>query len=213
MSDSIPAVSAPTITVRDGRTADAREMAHLMYTEISWGRLRDFGMGFLTLLHRAFCTSRHAVCVVAEIDGRVVGYAASVLHVGRFYREFAILYGVPAAVLILPKLFRRNMLATFWRGLTYGKDPGDGGSQCEVLTFAVASGFSGRGIGTMILKATMEKLRQRGAEAIRMGTIAEDNSVAFAMYSKLGFKFVSTRQFYGDTKVHVMEYRFDSTSQ
>jgi ribosomal protein S18 acetylase RimI-like enzyme len=79
--------------------------------------------------------------------------------------------------------------------------------------FAVASGFSGRGIGTMILKATMEKLRQRGAEAIRMGTIAEDNSVAFAMYSKLGFKFVSTRQFYGDTKVHVMEYRFDSTSQ
>lgn len=211
MSDSIPAVSAPTITVRDGRTADAREMAHLMYTEISWGRLRDFGMGFLTLLHRAFCTSRHAVCVAAEIDGRVVGYAASVLHVGRFYREFAIVYGVPAAVLILPKLFRRNMLATFWGGLKYGKDPGDGGSQCEVLTFAVASGFNGRGIGTMILKATMEKLRERGAQSVRMGSIAENNSVAFNMYSKLGFKFVGTKQFYGDTKVKVMEYRFDST--
>ena len=213
MSDSPVADEATTITLRDARAGDAPVLAHLMYTEVTWGRLRDFGMGFLTLLNRAFCTSRHAVCLVAEVDGQVVGYAASVVHLKRFYREFAIVRGLPAAVMILPKLFRRHTLATLWKGLTYKNDPGEGGPQSEVLSIAVAKGFSGRGIATRLLNATMEKLKARGVDAVRMGTVAEGNQAAFSIYSKWGFKLVGTKQFYGDTKVHVMEYRFDSTPQ
>src|SRR5688572_14068971 len=94
-------VSTPPFELRNGSVADAPVRAELMYTEIPWGRLRDFGIAFLTVLNRAFCTSRHAVCIVAVVDGRVVGYVAGVTHLGRFYKEFLLRYGVAAAFAIL----------------------------------------------------------------------------------------------------------------
>jgi len=213
VTDSPALDSASPITFRDARVEDVPVLAHLMYTEISWGRLRDFGIGFLKLLNRTFCTSPHAVCIVAEADGRIVAYLAAVSHLRLFYREFLVKRGLLAAIVIVPTLFRPNMLATLWKGLTYQNDPGPKGPQSEILVIAVARGFSGRGIATTMLRTAMEKLRAKGVDAVRMGTVSEGNQAAMAVYTRCGFKVVRTQSFYGDTKVHVMEYRFESAPQ
>ena len=213
VTDSPPLDSASTIKFRDARVEDVPVLAKLMYTEISWGRLRDFGMGFLTILNRAFCTSPYAICVVAEVNGRVVGYCAGVVHLGRFYREFVVRRGLAAAIAIIPSLFQRRMLRTLWKGLTYRNDPGPNGPQSEIAVFAVAKGFSGRGIGNKLLDAAMATLRARGAEAVRIGTVTEGNQAALTVYGRYGFEVVQTKTFYGDSQVHVMEYRFESAPQ
>lgn len=200
---------APDIRIRLASPDEAPELARIMYAEIHWGRLRDFGVGFLTVLNRAFCTSRHAHCLVAVSDGRIVGYSAGVEHLGRFYRGFVLRYGVVAAFSILPHLFKRNQLRTLWMGLTYHSDPTPEESQSEMMVLAVSREFAGMGIGWRLMDGFMEEMRARGVPGVRLGTVAEGNDVAINAYIKYGFRMVRTHGFYENTRVHVMEYRFD----
>ena len=199
---------APEIEYRLASPDEAPILARIMYEEIHWGRLRDFGVGFLTVLNRAFCTSPHALTTVAVVDGRIIGYSAGVAHLGRFYRGFLLRYGVAAALSILPRLFNRNHLRTLWTGLTYHSDPAPGESQSEMIVLAVTREFAGRRIGWNLMDRFMDGMRARGVRSVRIGTVSEGNEVAMNAYIKYGFHVVRTHGFYGNSQVHVMEYRF-----
>jgi ribosomal protein S18 acetylase RimI-like enzyme len=200
---------ASGITIRKAGAGDAQTLARIMDAEIPWGRLRDLGPGFLTILHRAFCTSRHAVCLVAEVDKTVVGYCAAAVHLGRFHNEFILRHGVVAGLAALPRLLRWSQLKILWKGLSYRSDPRPDEPQSEIALLAVDAAFKGRGIGAGLVEATMSHLRDRGVDAVRVGTVTEGNVAAIAVYRRYGFRIVRTAPFYGDSKVHVMEYRFD----
>jgi ribosomal protein S18 acetylase RimI-like enzyme len=200
---------ASSVRLRSATVADAPALATLMETEIPWGRLRELGHRFITILHRGLCHSPHAVCTVADVEGRVVGYCAATVHVGRFYRWFAFRYGISAALAILPNLVTRERLITLRKGVSYRRNPGVDGPQAEIAALAVASAFSGRGIGQKLLATTMASLKERGVNAVRVGTVTEGNAPALAVYERYGFRVVRNDSIYGDSQVHVMEFRFD----
>jgi ribosomal protein S18 acetylase RimI-like enzyme len=201
------------VVIRPARTPDAAVLSRLLDTEIPWGRLRDFGPGFLTVLNRAFCESPHSVCFVAEIEGKVVGYCAAAVHLGRFYRWFALRRGFSAALAILPNLFSLHRLQTLLKALAYRGNPGPTGPQAEIALLAVSREFSGRGLGQRLVSSTMDALRARGVDAVRIGTVTEGNDAALKVYTRYGFRVVRNNSIYGDSTAHVMEYRFDQGTQ
>ena len=203
--------TAPTsaVVIRDATVSDAPAMARLMYDEVHWGRIRDFGVGFLTVLNKAFCTSPNAVCVVALVDGRVVGFLSGTTHLGRFYRDFALRHGFSAAVAILPRLLSPRRLKTLLRALMYRNDPRPGGPQAELMTIAVAPGFKGQRIGWRLTDAVMKQLRGRGVDAVR-AMMTAGNERSLGLFAKYGFRIAESREFYdSESQVHMIEYRFD----
>lgn len=198
----------PNVEIRLATPDEAPALARIWYDEVHWGLLREFGVGFLTVLNRAYCTSRHAHCLVAIVNGRIVGYSAGLEHIGKFFREFVWRYGVQAALAILPRLFSRKQLKTLWMSLTYQSDPAPGESQSEMMVLVVSREFAGRGIGWRLMDGFMAEMRARGVPGVRLGTVTEGNDVAINAYIKYGFKMVRTHGFHGSNRVHVMEYRF-----
>lgn len=210
MPTSAPSQETTADTIyRDARAEDAPIIGRFMYEHITWARIREFGLGFLVLIHHALCVSKHAVCKIAERDGKIIGYCAGVADTDAFNREFKWKYGWKAALYILPQLFKWRNWQTLWKGLTYYSDVDPTDPRCEMSAFSVDPNVKGTGVGRTVFDLAMKELRRRGATGVRLGTIDARNERANAFYQKFGFKVARTVPFYADSMVNIYIYRFD----
>ena len=207
MESSSSAAVPSQITIRPARPAEAAPLASLMTDAISWGRLGDLGPGFVRLLHTHLITSRHSVCLVAEDNGRLLGYIAASTDTSRFYREFLVRHGLRAGLLVLPRLWRPRNLATTLRGLTHFPSAPADDPPSEALSFAVQRGIKERGIGSQLFHAIIAALKERGVAAVKFATVASDNVAGNAFYQKLGCRLVRTVPFYRESLVNVYVYQ------
>ena len=151
------------VSYRDATAADAATLGRFMYEHLPWARIRDFGVPFLILVHRALCTSKHAVCRVAETDGRLLGYCAGMFDPRRFHREFLWKHGWKAALLVVPCLFRPKNWEVLWKGLTYVDDDASGDPPQEIIGFSVDPNVKGTGVGKALFAQTMAALKAPAA--------------------------------------------------
>ncbi len=63
------------------------------------------------------------------------------------------------------------------------------GKNAKIVSFAVRREFRGRGIGGKLLKAAIERCRQRGKERILL-EVRVSNTVAQRLYKKNGFEII-----------------------
>ncbi len=196
------------VAVRPARMAEAETLARLMSEAISWGRLGELGDGFVTLLHRHMIGSRHAACYVAEHGGEILGYSVWSDDTAKFYREFLLRYGVRAALVLAPKIFRPRKLKVIVRGLTYFPEAHPDDPKAEILSYAVRSQAKQSGVGKAIFLAMAEEFKARGVAAIKVGTVEATNEAGNKFYRRLGFELVRTDSFYKDSRVNVYVYRF-----
>lgn len=72
-----------------------------------------------------------------------------------------------------------------------------------VLGMGIIDGFRGQGIGTALLRATLERARERGLTRVEL-TVRQDNRRAIALYRKFGFMFEGLKRnaFLVDGKYH-----------
>lgn len=173
-----------TPPVRPGRPSDAEALAALHAQRIGEGFLVTLGHRFLARLYRRIARSPGSVLLVAEADGRVVGFVAATTSTRRLYAEFLRHDAVPAALAAAPAVLRAPMRA--WETLRYGAGHDDLPA-AEVLSIAVADDASGRGIGGALLAAALDALAQEGAAEARVVT-AVGNDAALAMYERAGFR-------------------------
>jgi ribosomal protein S18 acetylase RimI-like enzyme len=173
--------------VRPGGTDDARAVAGLHSERIGEGFLATLGPRFLTRLYRRIALSPHALLLVAESGGRIVGFVAAATNTRRLYGEFirhdALVAGLAAAPAVL-RAPRR-----VWETLRYGS-AADGDGQlpdAEVLSIAVTADAGGRGIGGALLAAALHELARGGTRSARVVT-AVGNDAALAMYERAGFR-------------------------
>lgn len=197
------------VVFREARASDAPAMAELLHEHMPWSRIRGLGIAFLTLIHHALCTSTLAVCRVAESDGELVGYCAGVLSTAAFTRQFKWKYGWRAALILLPQLMKKATRQVIKKGLTYHDDVAAGDPAAEMSAFAILPKVTGTGLGRRLFDDTMEKMRARGADGVRLGTVDVNNHRAIAFYEKCGFEIARTIPFYEDTSVHVYIKRFE----
>lgn len=200
------ALNPDSLRFRSGHVKDASTLARMMAEEINWGRLRDLGHSFLTLLHRHMIVSDYSICYVAEQNDETIGYIAGTTDVSKFYREFLLRYGLIAMIILLPKIFHPRRIKIILRGLTYfhGAYPED--PKAEMLSFAVWSKVQKSGIGTTLLNTILKEFKVRGTTAIKFGTVEATNEVANAFYRRIGCELVRTIPFYNDSQVNVYVY-------
>jgi ribosomal protein S18 acetylase RimI-like enzyme len=175
-----------TDRIRPGAIADAPAIAALHAESIAVGFLVVLGEPFLERLYRRVAVEDGSFVLVHEdASGRVNGFVAAAQNTHHLYREFVWHDGLQAAVRAAPAVLRHplKVLETF----RYGMSGSSGAPGAEILATAVARDAQGEGIGTALVAAAIDVLRDRGITHAHVVTAA-DNDAAQRAYFAAGFR-------------------------
>lgn len=172
-----------TAPVRRAGHDDIGVVVALHGERIAEGFLVTLGPRFVARLYRRIARSERAELLVAEVDGRVVGFVAVTTATGRLYREFLLHDAALAGLAAAPSILRSPRRV--WETLRYGTRD-DGLPPAEILSVAVASDVVGHGIGGSLVSAALAELVRRDVHAAHVVT-AVGNQAAIAMYERAGF--------------------------
>ena len=181
----VPSPGAGDVIIRPGTVEDAETAASLHTVEIREGFLSSLGPRFLAYLYRRLALSPDSFLLIAETDGRPVGFLAGTENVATLYRRFLVHDGVAAALTSAPRLIRAipRVLET----LRHGSHPGDASTQAELLSIAVDGSARRSGAGRLLVSAFLVEMRRRDVPAADV-VVAKDNLGAIRLYQSQGFK-------------------------
>jgi glycosyltransferase involved in cell wall biosynthesis/ribosomal protein S18 acetylase RimI-like enzyme len=183
-----------SVSIRRATSGDAGALARAHRLAHPQAFLPMLGEPFLRQLYQVFTRDPGAVALVAEQEGRMIGFATGVLSTPAFYRRFLRQRGVRAAIAAAPQLLRPGIVRRVLETARYPErvralpDP-------EFTTLAVASGVRARGLGGALAEEIVTALADRGAHAVR-GTVSFDNEPMNRMMRRVGFEQV------GETSLH-----------
>jgi glycosyltransferase involved in cell wall biosynthesis/ribosomal protein S18 acetylase RimI-like enzyme len=172
--------------VRSGRTEDADAMARLHRTSMPTAFLPTLGHGFLRRMYRAMVDDPAAITVVAERDGRVVGFAAGLPSTAAFYRRFAVRHGAPALLAAAPRLTRPDVFRSAVETARYGTTI-DGLPSAELVAIAVEPQHRSQGVGGVLVDAVVRRFDAAGAPELKV-VVGADNVGANRFYRQAGFR-------------------------
>ncbi len=182
---------------------DALEIARIHKTEISQGFLSSLPIPFLEKLYAAIIEFDGGVCVVAEENGKVVGFIAGTTSVKKFYTFFLKRYFFHSIYILFLKLFNFQQLKKIVEILFYpikeGKLP-----EAELLTMAVAKEFQGKGIAGQMFGEFVKGMKGADIKEFKV-LVGEDLALAIKFYEKTGFTFLTDIIIHGNkiTRVYV----------
>ena len=132
---------------------------------------------------------RTGITIVAEADGRVIGFAAGTTDSHSYYRRLLIRRWWRFAIVIIPALLRRPSLLKrlAWRvGSATAASTRDG--EAVLLSLAVSPSDGRRGVGRLLMRAFLDAARSRnGLRRVSLTTDAADNDRVESFYQSLGF--------------------------
>jgi GNAT superfamily N-acetyltransferase len=152
--------------------------------------LTSLGPGFLRLLYAGFTREPDGICIVAEDQGEIVGFAAGTTTPDAFFRRLLRRQGWRFALAAIPGLLRnpgfvaRKCLgALFYRG----EQPTGLANAALLSSLAVSPACGGKGIGQQLVHAFATAARQQGCSALYLTTDETDNDRVNCFYAKCGF--------------------------
>jgi hypothetical protein len=192
--------------MRPARPDEAGALAQILIDVVTWGRLRDLGLAFNTLMHRSFITSKYGICLVVECDGEIRAYGAGVSDMGRFHRGMVLRHGLQMGLLLLPKMFRLMNLKTALRAFTYFPQASKDDPKSELVCMNVRSEFQSEGYGRRLFKGLMHELKKKGVETVKLGHVDPGKEVANSYWLGMGARLLRTERFYKNKQVNVYIY-------
>ena len=193
------------VTVRPGGDADAVLAARLHAARITDGFLSFLGPTFLARLYRRIVRTPGSFLLVAESPvGGGVGFIAGSADVGGLYRTFLVRDGVAAGLSAAPRLVRgwRRVLETLRHGGAGGAGTGRG---TELLAVAVDPAHSGRGVGTALVAAFLDRVTSSDATEAYV-VVGADNTGAIGLYRRAGFVSAGEFELHAGTRSLVMQW-------
>jgi ribosomal protein S18 acetylase RimI-like enzyme len=172
--------------VRDATTADLAAVAALHVAALPHDFLSQLGASFLRQVYPTFLQSELGFLLVAEEEGRVVGFVSCACDTARFFRT-TLRRRWPCLMLLALRrlLFHPRDLARLlgaWRYPTKNRAL----TMPELVSIAVEPRWQGRGVGRRLLNEFDQRLKQRRARRFFL-TVGTDNRSARGFYAKLGF--------------------------
>lgn len=164
----------------------------------------------MTLVHRHMIESKHAFGLVAECDGRIVGYMTASSDCKAFSREFVRRHGLMAAVTAFPRLFLPTNIEVVLKGLFHFRHQRADDPNAEIIAGAVLAEYQGSGIYRRLSDRALSILKERGCTRAMLSTVDPNNSRARQFYDRYGWVPVRDQAFYRDTVVSV--YHLDLTT-
>ncbi len=153
--------------------------------------LTFLGPRFLELLYRNIALDSEGILLVADIDGRAVGFVAGVTRQTGFYRRlirrqaWAFAWAATSAAFQRPAIIPR-----LWRALHRPGDAAQSTAEACLMSIAVSPEFQGRGLGKQLVGAFCHELVARGESVVCLTTDRDDNAATNCFYQQLDFKLV-----------------------
>jgi len=173
------------VAVRWARPEDVPAIASMHSEGIRSAFIPALGERFMRLLYQDFLEDPGSVMVVADHDGRVVGFANGVLSMSAFYRRFLRRRGLRAFWVALPRLVRPRVIRKVMETLRYPSQV-EGLPEAEWVALVVDRGYRNRRLPDAMARFILGGLAGLGAREVK-ATMAGDNRPVHKFVHRLGF--------------------------
>jgi ribosomal protein S18 acetylase RimI-like enzyme len=163
-----------------------RQVAQLHASNIDQGFLSSLGTPFLSLLYEAIDVNESSVLLIAQHEGRVVGFVTGAEGMGSIYRQ--LLTRWPRLVVaLLPAIASPRKLLKIAEILLMGKKamPIPDLPHAELLSIAVSPTQRGQGHSQTLYRALVDHFRKRGVCGFRI-VVGEQLETAHRFYKRMG---------------------------
>ncbi len=195
-----------SVLIRRAESADSLAIARVHCRQIPWGLLSQYGEEFVTAFYDALIRSPLGFGLVAEQDGRLVGFTMGVISWRRFYREFLRRH-LPMAM----RAFLSSLRGGRWRRLldTSRYAASSALPPAELISIALEPEIRGAGIGAELVRRLLEEFAARRVNAVRV-TAGGSNLQAQQLYERMGFHLRSNMEIHQGEQAAVYVITLDS---
>lgn len=151
--------------------------------------LTFLGRGFLRQLYRGFAEHPDSGLLVAEENGKVIGFLAYSRNMSAFYKYLIKKHLISFAFYALGGFLRRpKIFFRLIRAFTYSKEAKRPESYIELSSIGVNPKSDSMGIGTRLIDMLKNCVEHTQAGYIKLETDADNNEKANRFYKKNGFE-------------------------
>ncbi len=157
-----------SVRIRPLERKDCATVARLHNQYISVGTLNTLGDNFTELIFQTLVGYPAGFCLIAEDNGRIVGFVAGTANIQKFYHEFFRRYPLQAAFYLSKQIFNLDMLKKMFRLARYPFKPTDL-PDAEGLSFVVIPEYRIKGLAILLLQHKVAAFKAIGVEHVRIG--------------------------------------------
>jgi len=175
------------ILVRNANFSDCRGVAKIHKECLAKSFLATLGEKFLILLYKTLVEYKKGILLVAEDDGKIIGFVSATTNTSGFYRYFLKKNFIKASFLLLPKAISLNTLKKIFETLKYSKKneinillP-----KAELLSIAVKEDYQRKGVAQHLFKALVNEFHKKGIKEFRI-VVGSKLFKAKKFYQKMG---------------------------
>lgn len=169
--------------------------------------LTFMGRGFLNQMYTSYCDYEEAGLLVAEEDGKAIGFLAYSSNFSGLYKFMIKTRLIQFGWYSIGAFFRRP--SAFMHIISAFLKPGEAKRKekyVELSSIGVDPNIKSKGIGSLLIDSLKRKVNFTKFAYINLETDAVDNEGAIHFYEKNGF--VRERMFETDEGRKMYEYRF-----
>jgi ribosomal protein S18 acetylase RimI-like enzyme len=152
-----------------------------------------FGRDFLKCYYEGAVNSTNAISFIWKEDGIIAGFIFGATNKQEFSRQIMIYSSSSLLKVVILNVLSNpvNSIKRFWSYLVHYILPGGDSYYAKdtatLDSVAILEGYRGRGISDELIKSFLEKLKESGIKACRLGVMAE-NMPARRFYERNGFE-------------------------
>lgn len=175
------------IQIRNAHFSDCREIAKIHKKCLDKSFLATLGEKFLTLLYKSLIECENGILIVAEDNGKIIGFVSATANTGDFYRYFLKKKFIKASFLLLPKAINLNTLRKIFETLKYSKKKEINVSlpEAELLSIAVKEDYQRKGIAKQLFEALVNEFHKKRIKEFRI-VVGSNLFKAKKFYQKMG---------------------------
>jgi len=175
------------IQIKNADFSDCREIAKIHKECLTKSFLATLGEKFLTLLYKTLVEYKKGILLVAEDNGKIIGFVSATADTGGFYKYFLKKKFIEASFLLLPKAINLNTLRKIFETLKYSKKnkinillP-----KAELLSIAVKEDYQRKGVAQQLFKALAKEFYKKGINEFKI-VVGDSLLNAKKFYRKMG---------------------------
>ena len=159
-------------------------MIEIATRELPWSPVVGLGPKFLKIFFEHTMTCEQAMCIVGELDDRVVGFTLATIDSKEWHADFMQKSRFAAALALLPRLFNPKHAAAILRGLSHKGENHPEDPDAEILTLVVDTRVKRAKVGSSIHKRALAEWRERGIRFVKFGDIDVENEASNAFFGR-----------------------------
>lgn len=163
---------------------DCSQIAELHKTNIQTGFISSLGSLFLEILYKSMIASKSAFCIVAEEDGKIVGFISGAISVGGFYKDFLRKNFLKANTILLPKLLNPNFVRKIFEAIFYPVRKDSALPYAELLSIVVDKNYRNKGEAQKLFEELVKEFRKHNIKQFKV-VVGSNLKAACNFYEKM----------------------------